>query len=148
MPFTFFFSTVKVIYKKKTIIIIILYFPNQLIREIFIFIIQFSLVDRFLFNWEVQNSFVCLCKSRLNVRTLTILQGLILVTTDTLTIKFTWVLSLFPNHHNILQGAQNELDIQLGKKRISEWNINKKFNLYAYRPFSKEQWVYILLRNS
>ncbi|GAY57481.1 hypothetical protein CUMW_179770 [Citrus unshiu] len=79
-----------------------------------------SPADRFLFNCGVQNSFVCiiacLCKSRLNVRTLTILQGLILVTTDTITIKFTWVLSLFPNHHNILKRAQNGLDIQLGKK--------------------------------
>ena len=50
-------------------------------------------------------------KAKQTPYTLSILQALILGATDTTTITLTWVMSLLLNHRDILNKAQNELDI-------------------------------------
>ena len=64
--------------------------------------------------------------------TLSILQALILAATDTTTVTLTWVMSLLLNHRDILNKAQNELDIQVGTKRqVNESDIKNLVYLQA-----------------
>ncbi|KAH9687337.1 Xanthotoxin 5-hydroxylase CYP82C4 [Citrus sinensis] len=58
--------------------------------------------------------------------------ALILAATDTTTVILTWVISLLLNHRDILNKAQNELDIQVGtKKQVNESDIKKLVYLQA-----------------
>ncbi|KAH9753333.1 Xanthotoxin 5-hydroxylase CYP82C4 [Citrus sinensis] len=58
--------------------------------------------------------------------------ALILAATDTTTVTLTWVISLLLNHRDILNKAQNELDIQVGtKKQVNESDIKKLVYLQA-----------------
>ena len=60
------------------------------------------------------------------------MQALILAATDTTTVTLTWVISLLLNHGDILNKAQNELDIQVGtKKQVNESDIKKLVYLQA-----------------
>ncbi|ESR45956.1 hypothetical protein CICLE_v10003976mg, partial [Citrus x clementina] len=45
--------------------------------------------------------------------------ALILAATDTTAVTLTWIISPLLNHHDILNKARNELDIQVGTKRQS-----------------------------
>ncbi|KDO37196.1 hypothetical protein CISIN_1g019564mg [Citrus sinensis] len=58
--------------------------------------------------------------------------GLILAATDTTAVTLTWVISLLLNHRDILNKAQNELDIQVGTKRqVNESDIKNLVYLQA-----------------
>ena len=68
-------------------------------------------------------------ESMTTLYTLPILQALILAATDTTAVTLTWIISPLLNHHDILNKARNELDIQVGTKRqVNESDI-KKFSL-------------------
>ncbi|KAK9214975.1 hypothetical protein WN944_006978 [Citrus x changshan-huyou] len=58
--------------------------------------------------------------------------ALILGAADTTTVTLTWVMSLLLNHRDILNKAQNELDIQVGTKRqVNESDIKNLVYLQA-----------------
>ncbi|KDO38290.1 hypothetical protein CISIN_1g0485651mg, partial [Citrus sinensis] len=63
-------------------------------------------------------------------------KALILGATDTTKITLTWVMSLLLNHRDILNKAQNELDIQVGTKR--QVNAEDIKNLVYLQAILKE----------